>query len=176
MVGAVIGFGDAAMFAGRDIAAVGTEETGGEPAPVQEQDALFAFLETIDEFIGEEGGDRGTFGASALSLAAHIDEVNTGQFTMVNAFQEAVDGIFATLDIVEGFKGRRGGTDEAYRTGEVGAVDRHVASVVAGIIFLFVGGFVLLIYDHEFEVLHGGKYGGARAHHDVGLATDKGFP
>ena len=58
MVGAVIGQRDAAMFAGRDISTVGTKKTGGEPTPVQEQDALFALFKTIDEFIGEEGGDR----------------------------------------------------------------------------------------------------------------------
>ena len=95
---------------------------------------------------------------------------------MINAFEEAVDGILPALDIVEGFKGGRGGTDEAYRTGEVGAVDRNVSPVVAGVVFLFIGGFVFLIHDHELEVLHRGKYGGARAHHDVRFAAHKGFP
>ena len=176
MIGAVIGQGDAAMFAGRNISAVGTKKAGGESSPVQEQDALFAFFKTIDEFISEEGGDRGTLGASAVSFAAHIDEVNTGQFAMVDAFEEAVDGVFTALDIVESFKGGRGGTDEAYRTGEVGAVDRNVAPVVARVVFLLIGGFVLLIHDHKLEVLHRGKYGGARAHYDVRFAAHEGFP
>ena len=53
MVGAVVGLGDATMFTGCDIAAVGTKEAGGEAAAVEEKDALFALLETVDEFIGE---------------------------------------------------------------------------------------------------------------------------
>ena len=67
--------GDAAMLAGRHIAAVRAENTGGETAAIEKEDALLFLFEAVDQLIRE----RSRNGRSPLPLqrfAAHVDKVN----------------------------------------------------------------------------------------------------
>ena len=98
-VRAVESHGDAAMLAGRDVAAIRTEDTGGKPAAIKKEDALLFLFEAVDQLVRE----RSRNGRSPLALqrfSAHVDKVNLRQLTVIDAVEDFIDAIFAAFHIV----------------------------------------------------------------------------
>ncbi len=104
---AVVGERDAAIGAFRHIAALRALEGGGVTAPVQEQNYLFAFFETLsDRFFKLLREDLGALLLSVL--LAHIHDPDDGHLLIVNARGHFKQSVFALLHIVETFHGRGG--------------------------------------------------------------------
>ena len=78
-----------------------------------------------------------------------------GQLTVVHTVEDSVHCILTPLDIVERFQRGRGRTKHTDRLIQQRPVDGHIATMIAGRILLLVRGLVLLIHNHELEILHG---------------------
>jgi hypothetical protein len=66
---------------------------------------------------------------------------------VINAFEESVRYVFFSGYVVEGFQRRGGRSKYTNGPGNFGPVNGDIPGMVAWCFFLFVGRFVLFIYD-----------------------------
>ena len=157
------------------VAALAALHRGRVAATVDEEDGLLALGQAVVQAVDQPARERDR-PALLHRLDAHVDHVDEGQLAVVDALGEAEQPVFARLGVGPGFERRRGGTEQADRPAELGAVDRGVAPVVARGLVLLVGRLVLLIHHDEPQVRHRGENRRARAHHHPRLAGGQGEP
>ena len=176
LIGAVVGEGDGAVRALADMAAAVALQGAGEAAAVEEKDGLLAFFEALFEGGAEAVGEDGDLAFLLLLFQTHVDDADERHGVGVGAFVEAEELVFSGEGVLPAFERRRGGAENDGAGLEGGAEDGDVAGLVAGDVFLLVGGFVLLIDDDEAEIRQGCEDGGAGADHDACRAFADAVP
>ena len=172
----MVGHRYAALPALGDVSAIRAEQAGGESAPVKEKDALFFLLKAVNQLVRQQGGDGRALVAPGQALASHVNQVNARQLAVVDPLEHTVHRVFPPLHVVERLERWRGRTDNAESLVAAGPVNRDIAAVVARIVLLLVGRLMLLIHDHQLEVLHRCEHRRAGADYDAGLPAGQGSP
>ena len=134
------------------------------PAPVEQDDRLAALGAHLCQGVR---ADR----MQSVWLLAHVEHLHRGQRAAVDAARQA-----RASDLAQGLRTRRRAAEQQQRAARPGALDGHLAGVVAGVPFVLVRGVVLLVDDDQAEVLDGGEDGRARAHAHARLPGAKPLP
>ena len=151
------------------------EHAGRVAAPVDEKDHLLAPVEPVVHLVHQQPRQRDG-SARPQHLDAHVDDVDRRQLAVVHAPGERRQVVLARPDIRDRLQRGRGGAQQAHGLAELGAIDRHVATVVPRRLVLFVGGFVLLIHDDQPQVANRGEHRRPRPHHHARLAGRQRLP
>lgn len=141
---------------------------GGVAAPVEEEDALFAFFKAVEEELFERIGDDGEL-LVFPELPPHVHDLGGGEGSVIDPVVHADHLVLADPDVVEGFERGCGGAKNDGGVVEFGAVDRKIPAVVAGGLLLLVGGLVFFVDDDEPELVERREDGRTRPNHDPGF-------
>ena len=150
--------GQGAVLAVGHIAAFRALQGAGKTAAVQQQNHLFALVQSFINGHAQALGEDAEV-ALVLGLAAHIQHAGEGQALAVGALIHAQHAVFILLHVVKGFQRWSGRPQHDGSALQLGAQHGEVASMVARAVLLLVGRIVLLVHDDEAEILHRGKDG-----------------
>src|SRR5690606_38097988 len=137
----------------------------GEAAAVEEKDGLLAFRETLLKGGAEPVRKDGDLAFLLLFFQPHVDDADERHGMGIGALVEAEEPVFSCQAVLPAFQGRGRGAEDDGAWLEGGAEHGDVAGLVAGDVFLLIGGFVLLIDDDEAEAGQGRENGGAGANY-----------
>ena len=158
---------DAAVRAVARFAAITAKQRRGKPAPVQKQNCLLAFFQTISNRGSQLfRQDRGCLFLPAF--LAKIDNAHERHLLFVHALGENGQPIFARARIVITLQRRRGAAQNHHAFLDLRPHHCDIARVIPRRLFLFVGGLVFFIDNDEPEIFQRSKNGAARADYDPG--------
>src|SRR6476659_4903187 len=98
---------DTAIWTIARFTAIAAQQRGGKPAPVQKQNRLLSFLETIGNGLRQSLGQNGGFLFSA-SFLAQIDDTNERHLLLVDALRERDEPVLSGRRVVITLQRRRG--------------------------------------------------------------------
>ena len=164
-VRAVVGHGNAAARALVDKAAfAAADETVCAPS-VDKQDALFAAVDVLLQFLPQEAADAAA--VSAAELALHIDDLNRRKLLVVITVLQLKIAVAPRHRAVHAHDIRRRRTEKQQTACLCTAEFGHIARVIARDVLRLVGLLLLLVNDDESERFHRRKNSAARADHDA---------
>ena len=171
----VVGHGDGAILALQRLAAGTAKDHGRISAAVEEHHDLLFFFEALANFFGQFARDHLLL-ACLLKFLPHVDTLDFGQRTLLDAIGQFDQGILMFLRVVIGFERWRGRTEDYYRCRHFRSHHCHIARVVTWRLLLLVRRILLLVDDDQSEIADRGKHSRPRACHDSRLATANAMP
>ena len=155
---AVVGEGDVAVAAPNGLATGGAADGWRKAPAVLQQDDLLPSLQAFSHFEPERAGKEGAL-LSLEGLAAHVNHVDSGQGTVVDARGQAQGAVLAHAGVPVGLQTGRGRPENDRGAGHAGANHGQVAGRIgerlsAVEVVLDVRPVVLLVHDNDPHVLH----------------------
>lgn len=176
LIGAVIGKGDSTVRALAYVAAAVALQGAGEATSVEEEDGLLSLFEALFKGGAEPVGEDGDLAFLFLFFQPHVDDADERHGVCIRSLIQAEDFVFPREGVLPAFQGGGRGAENDCAGLEGGAEDCYVAGLIAGDVFLFVGGFVFFIDNDETEIRERGEDCGARAYDDAGCAFADAVP
>jgi hypothetical protein len=157
---------DTAIRAVACLTAIAAQQRRGKPTPIQKQNRLLSFLETVGNCLRQSLGQNGGF-LFLPSFLAQIDNTHERHLLLIDALRERKEPVLSNRCVVITFERWRGAAQNDDAFFDLRADDCDVAGVISRRFLLFVGCFVFFIDNDESEVLQRGEHSAARADHDA---------
>ena len=153
---------DVAALAAEALAAAAAVQGGRLAAPVEQEDGAAALVRQPHQARAQRPRER------IEAVAAEVDDLDARQIAADARGQRRARQALPAL------RARRGRPEHEHGALEARALGSDAARVVARVVALLVGGFVLLVDHDQADVRQRSEDGGARAHDDAHVAGDRG--
>src|SRR5262249_13667844 len=164
-----------AVAALNSLTACATEYDRRVSPTVEQHNHLFRPAQALLDLIQQPARKNLLF-PGLLEFVAHVHQLDFRQRTLLHAFSQFDERVFAALAVVVGFKRRRRRAEQHGSVAQFAAYDGNVATVIAGSFFLLIGRIVLLIHHHESEIADRSEDRGTRPNHHTGFAAVDAMP
>ena len=144
-------------------------------AAVEQHHDLLFFLQPLADLLGQFARDDLLL-AGLLKFLPHVDDLDFGQRTLLDAVGQLDQRVFIFLRVVIGLERRRGRAEHDDRSRHFGPHDRYIAGVIARRFFLLVRRILLLIDDDERQIADRRKHSRPRSRDYSRLAAPYAMP